>query len=85
MTDVSQILDQAASGDPAAAAKLLPLVYDELRKLANVRLAQEKPGQRQQRITGESNVLDTHDTKCDLSLTPHFIATTVGPISFSVH
>ena len=45
MHDVTQILSQIESGDPAAAEKLLPLVYDELRKLAAVRLAQEKPGQ----------------------------------------
>lgn len=42
---VTQILDLAMRGDQAAAAQLLPLVYDELRKLAAQRLAQEKPGQ----------------------------------------
>jgi RNA polymerase sigma factor (TIGR02999 family) len=45
MTDVTQLLSQIESGDPAAADELLPLVYDELRKLAAVRLANEKPGQ----------------------------------------
>lgn len=45
MTDVTQILSQIESGDPSAAGQLLPLVYDELRKLAAVRLAREKPGQ----------------------------------------
>jgi RNA polymerase sigma factor (TIGR02999 family) len=45
MTDVTQLLSQIESGDPAAADELLPLVYDELRKLAAVKLAQEKPGQ----------------------------------------
>src|SRR5262245_6819459 len=45
MADVTQILVAAAAGDPSAAAELLPLVYDELRKLAAVRLASEKPGQ----------------------------------------
>ncbi len=45
MTDVTQILSQIESGDPKAAEQLLPLVYEELRKLAAVRLAQEKPGQ----------------------------------------
>lgn len=45
MSDVTQILSQIESGDPKAAEQLLPLVYDELRKLAAVRLAQEKPGQ----------------------------------------
>ncbi len=45
MHDVTQILGQIESGDPLAAEKLLPLVYDELRKLAAARLSQEKPGQ----------------------------------------
>lgn len=45
MSDVTRILSQIELGDPSAAEQLLPLVYDELRKLAAVRLAQEKPGQ----------------------------------------
>ncbi len=45
MSDVTRILSQIESGDPSAADQLLPLVYEELRKLAAVRLAQEKPGQ----------------------------------------
>ena len=45
MSDVSQILAAIDHGDPRAAEQLLPLVYDELRKLAAARLAQEKPGQ----------------------------------------
>jgi RNA polymerase sigma factor (sigma-70 family) len=45
MSDVTRILSQIESGDPAAAEELLPLVYDELRKLAAARLAHEKPGQ----------------------------------------
>ena len=45
MSDVTRILSQIESGDPSAAAELLPLVYDELRKLAAARLAQERPGQ----------------------------------------
>ena len=45
MSDVTRILSQIEQGDPQAAEKLLPLVYDELRKLAAVKLAQEKPGQ----------------------------------------
>jgi RNA polymerase sigma factor (TIGR02999 family) len=45
MADVTQILSQIESGDPLAAAQLLPLVYEELRNLAAARLAQEKPGQ----------------------------------------
>ncbi|WP_353620976.1 ECF-type sigma factor [Stieleria mannarensis] len=45
MSDVTQILRQIEQGDPSASEQLLPLVYDELRELAKVRLAQEKPGQ----------------------------------------
>jgi RNA polymerase sigma factor (TIGR02999 family) len=45
MSDVTRILSQFESGDPSAAEQLLPLVYDELRKLAAARLAHEKPGQ----------------------------------------
>ncbi len=45
MSEVTSILEAAAGGDPQAAKQLLPLVYDELRKLAAARLANEKPGQ----------------------------------------
>jgi RNA polymerase sigma factor (TIGR02999 family) len=45
MTDVTRILSDLARGDPHAAGQLLPLVYDELRKLAAQRLAREAPGQ----------------------------------------
>jgi RNA polymerase sigma factor (TIGR02999 family) len=44
MSDVTRLLDAVASGDPRAADELLPLVYDELRRLAAVRMADEKPG-----------------------------------------
>jgi RNA polymerase sigma factor (TIGR02999 family) len=45
VADVTQILNAIEAGDPRAAEELLPLVYDELRKLAAARLAAEKPGQ----------------------------------------
>jgi RNA polymerase sigma factor (TIGR02999 family) len=45
MNEVTQILSGIEAGDPQAAEQLLPLVYDELRKLAAQKLAQEKPGQ----------------------------------------
>jgi RNA polymerase sigma factor (TIGR02999 family) len=45
MSDVTGILSQIEQGDPSAAEQLLPLVYDELRKLAAQKLSQEKPGQ----------------------------------------
>src|SRR6266566_3618964 len=45
MKDVTRILSDIEQGDARAAEQLLPLVYDELRKLAAQKLAQEKPGQ----------------------------------------
>lgn len=45
MNDVTEILSQIETGDSKAAEQLLPLVYDELRKLANQKMASEKPGQ----------------------------------------
>lgn len=45
MADVTRILSQIEQGDASAAEQLLPLVYDELRRLASARLAREKPGQ----------------------------------------
>lgn len=45
MADVTQLLSEIEQGDPMAADRLLPLVYDELRKLAAARLGKERPGQ----------------------------------------
>src|SRR5262245_19267473 len=45
MSEISRILSAVKDGDPTASEQLLPLVYDELRKLAAQKLAQEKPGQ----------------------------------------
>jgi RNA polymerase sigma factor (TIGR02999 family) len=45
MSDVTQILSAIEQGDPSAAEQLLPLVYDELRRLAVAKINQEKPGQ----------------------------------------
>ncbi len=45
MTEVTRILAAIDQGDPQVAERLLPLVYDELRRLAAQKLAQEKPGQ----------------------------------------
>ena len=45
MSDVTHILNAIDAGDPQAAQQLLPLVYDELRKLAAAKLAHEQPGQ----------------------------------------
>ena len=45
MSEVTRILSEIEQSDPHAAEQLLPLVYDELRKIAAHKLAQEKPGQ----------------------------------------
>jgi RNA polymerase sigma factor (TIGR02999 family) len=45
MTDVTEILSRIENGDPAAADRLLPLVYNQLRRLAEAKLAKEQPGQ----------------------------------------
>jgi RNA polymerase sigma factor (TIGR02999 family) len=45
MSDVTRILESMEAGDPEAAASLLPLVYDELRRLAAAKMAREAPGQ----------------------------------------
>ncbi len=45
MSDVRQILNRAQQGDPKAAEELVPLVYEELRKLAAAKMAQQSPGQ----------------------------------------
>jgi hypothetical protein len=45
MSEITRILSALEQGDPHAAEQLLPLVYEELRKLAAQKLAQEKPGQ----------------------------------------
>jgi len=65
MNDVTHILDRIQHGDPKAAEELLPLVYEELRRLAAHRMANEAPGQTLQptalvheawlRLTGEAN------------------------------
>lgn len=44
-SDVTRILERAQSGDPQAADELLPLIYEELRKLAGAKIANEFPGQ----------------------------------------
>jgi RNA polymerase sigma factor (TIGR02999 family) len=45
MSDITRLLEASNRGDPQAAADLLPLVYDKLRRLAAAKLAKEKPGQ----------------------------------------
>src|SRR6516164_5288502 len=45
MADITHLLDAVAAGDPKATSELLPLLYDELRRLAAAQMAREKPGQ----------------------------------------
>jgi len=66
MNEVTRILSAIEQGDPSAGAQLLPLVYDELRKLAAQKLAQEKPGRRCRRppwFTKDMLALDDALTK----------------------
>jgi RNA polymerase sigma factor (TIGR02999 family) len=69
MSEVTHILSQIESGDPSAAEGLLPLVYDELRKLAAARLAQEKPGQT---LQATALVHDAYIRLVDVEKAPHW-------------
>jgi RNA polymerase sigma factor (TIGR02999 family) len=76
MADVTQILSQIEQGDPAAAKELLPLVYDELRKLAASRMAQENPGQTLQAtaLVHEAYLRLVHDEARTWDSRGHFFA-----------
>jgi RNA polymerase sigma factor (TIGR02999 family) len=69
MSDIIRILSQSQSGDPSAAEQLLPLVYDELRRLAAHLMAQETPGQTLQptALVHEAYVRLTGNTGADVS------------------
>jgi RNA polymerase sigma factor (TIGR02999 family) len=69
MTDVTKILSQIEQGDPSAAEQLLPLVYEELRKLAAARLANEKPGQT---LQATSLVHEAYVRLVDIEKTQHW-------------
>jgi RNA polymerase sigma factor (TIGR02999 family) len=69
MSDVTQILSAIDQGDPRAAEQLLPLVYDELRKLAAVKLAQEKPGQT---LQATALVHEAYLRLVDVEIAQHF-------------
>lgn len=69
MADVTQILSQIESGDSSAATQLLPLVYEELRKLAAASLAQEKPGQT---LQATSLVHEAYIRLVDVEKTQHW-------------
>jgi RNA polymerase sigma factor (TIGR02999 family) len=69
MNDVTRILSAIEQGDPHAAEQLLPLVYDELRKLAAQKMAQEKPGQT---LQATSLVHDAYIRLVDVDKAQHF-------------
>src|SRR6476646_3833076 len=69
MSDVTHILSQIESGDPMAAEKLLPLVYEELRKLAAAKLAHEIPGQT---LQATALVHDAYLRLVDTEQAPHW-------------
>jgi RNA polymerase sigma factor (TIGR02999 family) len=69
MTDVTRVLSAIEQGDPHAAEQLLPLVYDELRKLAAQKLAQEKPGQT---LQATALVHEAYLRLVDADLSPHW-------------
>src|SRR5690349_10400376 len=69
MPDVTHILSQIEQGDSQAAEKLLPLVYDELRKLAAIKLAQEKPGQT---LQATALVHEAYIRLVDVEKAPHW-------------
>src|SRR6188474_3046378 len=69
MSDITQILNRIESGDPSAAEQLMPLVYDELRKLAAAKLVQEKPGQT---LQATALVHDAYIRLVDVNLAQHW-------------
>src|SRR5512134_3669577 len=69
MSNITQILSRMDSGDPQASEELLPLVYDELRKLAAGKLAQERPGQT---LQATALVHEAYLRLVDVSRVPHW-------------
>ncbi|MBI3464303.1 MAG: sigma-70 family RNA polymerase sigma factor [Planctomycetes bacterium] len=69
MNDVTQVLSAVEHGDPSAAERLLPLVYDQLRKLAAQKLRNEKPGQT---IQGTDLVHEAYVRLVDVDHTQHW-------------
>jgi len=76
MSEVTHILDRVQQGDPHAAEQLLPLVYDELRRLAAMRMAHEPPGQTLQAtaLVHEAWLRLTGDGEQDWNNRGHFFA-----------
>src|SRR5262245_41309271 len=69
MNEVTRILSGIEAGDPHAAEQLLPLVYDELRKLAAQKLAQERPGQT---LQATALVHEAYLRLVDVETAPHW-------------
>jgi RNA polymerase sigma factor (TIGR02999 family) len=69
MADLTQVLNAIEHGDPHAAEQLLPLVYDELRRLAAERLAQERPGQT---LQATALVHEAYVRLMDVDQAPHW-------------
>ncbi len=69
MNDVTRILSAIEGGDTQAAEQLLPLVYDELRKMAAAKMAQEKPGQT---LQATALVHEAYIRLVDAEKTPHW-------------
>jgi hypothetical protein len=69
VNNVTQILNAIEAGDPQAAEQLLPLVYDELRKLAACKIAQERPGQT---LQATAIVHETYMRLVDSEHAPHY-------------
>jgi hypothetical protein len=84
MKEVTRILAGIQQGDPHAAEQLLPLVYEELRKLAAARLAQEKPGQTLQAtaLVHEAylRLVDVEQAR-HWNSRGHFFAAAAGPLN----
>src|SRR5438477_12519639 len=69
MDAITQVLNAIEAGDPHAAEQLLPLVYEELRKLAAQKLAQEKPGQT---LEATALVHEAYIRLVDVAKAPHW-------------
>jgi hypothetical protein len=72
MTNVTQLLSAVDQGDPHAASRLLPMVYDERRKLAAQRMAQERPSEKSAAsvtLGGLFSRMDREEAECTLPFT----------------
>jgi hypothetical protein len=82
MSEVTRLLGALGQGDPHAAAQLLPLVYDEPRRLAARKLAREKPGQTLGRLRGPDGLDEEMMTPFALVIVRGLAATRARSLSF---